>query len=196
MSPEERLAAAFDRIDAANAQDPNLDHDGHQEVPKELLYGQRMSATLRAFAPDASDPVQLAARAQHIRRWTVPRSDFPMDRAGYHRWRTHLYGVHADEAEAILRDVGYDDETVRQVRKMLQKKGIKSDPEVQLLEDVICLCFLRHYWAAFAAQHDEAKLIGILQKTWRKMSTEGQAAALKLPLRPDDVALIEKALAG
>ena len=165
-------------------------------MPKELLYGQRMSAALRAFAPEASPAVQLAARAQHIRRWTVPRSDFPMDRAGYHRWRTHLYGVHADEAEAILREVGYDDATVAQVRKMLRKKGIKSDPEVQLLEDVICLCFLRHYWADFAAKHDEAKLIGILQKTWRKMSPAGQAAALKLPLRSEDLALVEKALAG
>ncbi|MEM1416207.1 MAG: DUF4202 domain-containing protein [Myxococcota bacterium] len=196
MSDDERLARAFARIDAANAEDPNRDDDGGAPVAKELLYGRRMSAELEAFAPEASDAVKLAARAQHIRRWTVPRSDFPMDRAGYHRWRTHLYDVHADAAEAILRDVGYGDEVVGRVRKMLRKKGIKSDPEVQLLEDVICLCFLRHYWAAFAAKHDEEKLVGILQKTWRKMSPEGQAAALRLPLGAADLALVEKALAG
>ena len=133
-----------------------------------------MSEALERFAPDASEVVRLAVRCQHIRRWTVPRDSYPEGRDGYRRWRTDLGRFHAETASDILRQVGYDDATVGRVQALLRKERLKADPEVQLLEDVVCLVFLRHYLAPFAAQHADEKVVGILQKTWRKMSERGR----------------------
>ncbi len=191
---DERLDAAFARIDEANAQDPNLERLDGQDFPKELLYGRRMSATLAMFAPEADDAVKLAARAQHVQRWKIPRSDFPMDRKGYLAWRQKLYGMHAELAGEILREVGYDDATIARVGTLLRKKGLKTDPDVQLLEDVICLVFLEHYFADFSVKHDDAKVIDILRKTWAKMSPRGHEAALALPMG-EERRLVERALA-
>jgi hypothetical protein len=191
---DERLDAAFARIDEANAQDPNLERLDGQDFPKELLYGRRMSATLAMFAPEADDAVKLAARAQHVQRWKIPRSDFPMDRKGYLAWRQKLYGMHAELAGEILREVGYDDATITRVGTLLRKKGLKTDPDVQLLEDVICLVFLEHYFADFSVKHDDAKVIDILRKTWAKMSPRGHEAALALPMG-EERRLVERALA-
>jgi len=183
MSPRFRIA--IERFDAANAQDP----DG-----EELIYAQRMSEWLEKLAPDASEALKLAARSQHIRRWEIPRDRYPMNRAGYHRWRNQLAAFHAKVAGEILRDVGYDDATVGRVQSLLKKERLKEDPEAQLLEDVICLVFLEYYFPDFAKKHDEEKVIGILRKTWPKMSERGHAAALKLPLGSAEGKLIEKAL--
>ena len=165
------------------------------EQPKELLYARRMTACLDRFHPHAPEPVRLAARCQHIRRWTVPRADYPEGRDGYRSWRTELARFHASTAAAILWEVGYDDSTVLRVGSLLQKERLKADPDVQLLEDVICLVFLEHYLADFVPKHDEAKLLGVLRKTWRKMSDTGRGAALVLDLPPDLRALVERAVA-
>lgn len=186
MSDDPRLARAVERIDAANADDPK---------GQELVYGQRMSAWLERLHPDASDALRLAARAQHICRWRIPRDTYPMDRVGYLKWRTALYDLHADVAEEILRGAGYGDATVERVRKMLRKKGRKDDSEVQALEDVACLVFLEHYFGDFAAKHDDPKVIGILRKTWAKMSDDARQAALSLELPEREKALVERALA-
>ena len=183
----ERLALAIQRIDAANATDPH---------GKELLYSQRMTDWLHRLAPNPSEALQIAARAQHIMRWKLPRGEYPMDRAGYHKWRTRLYDFHADETAQILRDIGYEDATITRVRSLIRKERIKSDPEMQALEDVICVVFLEHYFHEFARDHDQAKLITILQRTWKKMSDAGRKAALSLPLPEDDRAIIAKALAA
>ena len=153
-----------------------------------------MTATLDRFAPDASEAVRLAARCQHIRRWTVPRDTYPDGRDGYRRWRTDLARFHADTAAAILRGAGYGGDTVARVGALLRKERLKSDPEVQLLEDVACLVFLQHYLPAFAPRHDADKLAGILRKTWRKMSARGHAAALKLDLDPSLRQLVAQAV--
>jgi hypothetical protein len=181
------LDIAISRIDAANAQDP---------AGKEVPYSQHMTAWLERLAPDASETLRIAARAQHIMRWKIPRADYPMDRAGYHRWRTRLYDFHADTTAGILKDVGYDDATIARVRSLLRKERLKADPEAQMLEDVICVVFLENYFHEFAKDHDEPKLITILQRTWKKMSDRGRAAALGLPLPEADRAIIEKALSG
>lgn len=191
-----RLDDAFRKLDEANAEDPNLEQVDGQSVPKELLYGRRMSARLGIFSPNAPEVVQLAARAQHIRRWEVPRESYPAGRAGYLKWRTDLYKRHGDTAAAILAEVGYDDDTIERVRTLLRKRGLKTDPDVQLLEDVICLVFLEHYFHDFAKKHDEAKLLSILQKTWRKMSDRARDAALGLEYAPEDLAIIQRALAS
>lgn len=188
------LDEAFRRFDAANREDPITENVAGEEVPKELVYGRRMSQRLTEFAPDAPETVKLAARAQHIRRWEVPRDTYPEGRGGYLKWRTDLYKRHGGIAGAILKEVGYDDDTIERVKTLLRKRGLKTDADVQLMEDVICLVFLEHYFHDFAAQHDEEKLITIVQKTWNKMTDEGHAAALELDYAPEDRALIQKAL--
>lgn len=173
IADPKRFDAAIAAFDAANAEDPNRD----EGRPKELLYAQRMSAMLDRFAPDASEAVRLAVRAQHIQRWKTPRASYPMDRQGYLQWRTGLYKFHAETAGRIMRETGYDAETIERVQAAVGKKGLKVNAETQLLEDVTDLVFLEHYLAGFAAQHpdyDEAKWIEIIRKTWQKMSAEAR----------------------
>jgi hypothetical protein len=198
MSPDTlRLTAAFRLFDAANAEDPNLDPDETGRlVPKEVLYAQRMTACLGRVAPDAPEAVQLAARAQHIRRWSIPRADFPMTRPGYHQWRNTLKKYHAELAGQLLAQVGYEPDTITRVQELLQKLRLKDDPEMQLLEDVICLVFLEYYFLPFAAQHPEEKVMEIVRKTWPKMTERGHALALQLPFTPEAMALVTKALAS
>ncbi len=191
----ERFNAAIARFDAANADDPTTEVFQGAVYPKELLYAQRMTAWLDNIAPDASEALRLAVRCQHIQRWTIPRHTYAMDRHGYLRWRTTLAKFHADTAAAILRDVDYDDATVQRVQALLRKERLKRDPEVQCLEDVICLVFLEHYLAAFATQHDEVKVLDILRKTWTKMSPRGHKVALTLPMSSEARRLVEQALA-
>ena len=192
---QQRFRTAIERIDAANREDPNCEVSEGQQRPKELLYAQRMSESLEYLAPDAPEVVRLAVRAQHIQRWKIARSQYPKDRQGYRRWRTDLGRFHAGKAAAILRDVGYGPETIGRVQSLLQKKQLKVDPDCQLLEDVICLVFLRYYFADFAEEHDEAKLINILRRTWKKMSSRGQQAALEIKLSAPLRTLVEKAIA-
>jgi hypothetical protein len=192
---DQQLQQAFAAFDAANREDPNTEVVDGQAQPKELVYAQRMSQQLNEFCADASPVVQLAARAQHICRWKIPRTDYPMDRPGYHRWRTELGKFHADTAAAILAKQGVDPELIERVKTLLQKRKLKQDPEVQLLEDVVCLVFIRHYLADFARKHDEEKLLDIIRKTWKKMSPKGQEAALSLALPEDLTTLITRAVA-
>ena len=191
-----RFEKAIVRFDVANAEDPNREAHEGAEHPKELLYGRRMTAWLERLAPDAPEALRLAVRCQHIRRWAIPRNRYPMDRAGYREWRTTLAKFHAETAGEILREVGYDEETILRVQALVRKERLKLDAETQALEDVACLVFLESYFADFARQHDEEKLIDILRKTWRKMSPKGHEAALGLALSPDLRGTVEKALAG
>jgi hypothetical protein len=190
-----RLHDAIARFDAANAEDPNHAIVDGRRRPKELVYAEQMTRWLHKLEPSPSEPLQLAARAQHIRRWTIPRDTHPDGRAGYHRWRTALQQFHAQTAAEILRSVGYDEPTIARVQSLLKKEHLKSDAEMQRLEDVICLVFLENYFADFAAEHDEEKVIGIIRKTWNKMSDKGRAAALTLSLPASARRLVERALA-
>jgi hypothetical protein len=192
----ERFRAAIGRIDDANRDDPTREMHQGQERPRELLYAERMTAWLERLAPGASEAVRLAARAQHIRRWEIPRDRYPMDRDGYRRWRTDLGKFHALTAGGILRSVGYDEATVERVGSLLRKERLKTDPDCQLLEDVICLVFLEYELADFAKKHDEEKLIHILRRTWKKMSSRGRQAALVLPLPAGLRSIVEKAVAA
>lgn len=190
------FANAMALIDAANANDPKLEFDGIQERPKELLYAERMTKCLLEFRPDASEHLQLAARGQHIERWTSPRNAYPEGRTGYKKWRAELGLFHAKRVGELMAEAGYAEENIKRVQYLVQKRGLGRDPETQCLEDVICLVFIHHYLDDFAAKHDEAKLIDIIQKTWAKMSDEGHQAALRIPLNPAMQALIGKALAA
>jgi hypothetical protein len=196
----DRLEATLDRIDQVNRDDPRREIDAAtgDDVAVELLYGWRMSERLARLAPDAPETLRVAARAQHIARWRIPRDSYPEGRTGYKQWRSELARAHADQAGAIMAEVGYDDASISRVRDLLVKKGLKRDPEVQLLEDVACLVFLEHYFADFARKHERAKLVDIVQKTWKKMSERGHQAALELAGRlPAELrSILDEALAS
>lgn len=197
---KERFNRAVARIDAANGEDPNLETVDGEPHPKELVYSRRMSAMLDRFAPDASETLRLAVRAQHIQRWKSPRAQFPMTPAGYKQWRTQLQKFHAATTAAILREAGYDAPTIARVEALLRKEKLKLDAEVQALEDVVDLVFLESYLEDFAAKHpeyDEAKWVDILAKTWFKMSPRGREAALtKIRLPPALASLIQRGAAA
>lgn len=184
-----RLEAALARIDAVNAEDPRRDG----EAPKELVYGRRMSAWLARLAPEASEELQVAARAQHIARWRLPRGQFPDGRAGYKQWRSACARMHGEVAAGILAELGYHAAAIERVRDLLAKRGLAHDPEVQTLEDVACLVFLEHELAAFAGKQERARLVEIVRKTWGKMSAQGRAAAAALALPPELAAIVAEA---
>jgi hypothetical protein len=186
---------AITKIDAANSRDPNSEEFEGESYPKELLYGQRMSAWMEKVAPEADEPLKIAARAQHIQRWELPRTDYDEGKKGYHLWRTTLYRIHAEKAAAIMADCGYGDDEIEKTRQLLLRRKLRSDPQAQILEDVICLAFLENYFLDFSRKHDEAKMIGIIQKTWAKMTPRGHEIALTLDLSEEELALINKALA-
>ncbi len=191
--------AAIAAFDKANSEDPNKETFEGREYPKELLYAQRMTEMQERFAPEASEAVKLACRAQHIQRWKSPRSDYPMDKKGYMLWRTNLYQFHAETAGRLMKEVGYDDGMIERVKSIVSKEDLKTDPETQLMEDIVDLVFIEHYMLAFAGQHadyDEAKWIVIIKKTWNKMSQRAHEFALagKIKLPEALVPLILKAV--
>ncbi len=197
MQPvSERLEKALKLIDEANAADPNMDEFEGKPQPKELIYGRRMSHWLERVQPDADEALQIAARAQHIERWTSPRNAYPEGRAGYLKWRTDLYKYHARRAVEIMREAGFGEAEMEQTRTFVEKRGIKSNPGTQALEDTACLVFLEHYISDFARTQDEAKMIDIVAKTWKKMSPHAQELALTIPMREEDRRIVERALAS
>ncbi|WP_461534478.1 DUF4202 domain-containing protein [Sinomicrobium sp.] len=194
MEHVSKLEMAIARIDAENAKDPNTEILGGVPFPGEVLYSRRMTEKLLDFYPDASPQLQIAARAQHICRWTIPRDNYPDGRIGYLQWREALKKFHAEKTEEILKDTGYDNDFIEAVSSLIRKKHLKKSFESQVLEDVVCLVFLQYYFKDFAAKHPEEKLISIVQKTWNKMSDSGREAALELKLPTAEQELIGKAL--
>lgn len=192
----DKLSAVLSAIDTLNDSDPNKESLDGRELTRERIYSERMSARLADYYPAASELLQITARAQHVQRWKSPRSDYPAGKAGYYRWRSELGKMHAQVTADVMEDVGYSVVEIEQVKKLLTKQGIKQDAEVQLLEDVICLVFIEHYFLPFAAKHSEDKVIDIVKKTWKKMSSDGQSAALDLDLPSEAQVLIEKALSS
>lgn len=196
-APSERFEAAIARIDSANADDPHtLMVDGVAR-PKELTHARMMTEWVRRLRPDAAEALLLAARAHHIRRWEIARSSYPAGRSGYLRWRTRLHRFHAEQVGTILADVGYDGATIEHVQRIVRKQGLRSDPDVQTLEDALALVFLQTQLDALTAQvDDDPKMLDVIRKTWVKMTPAGQAAALELRLSGVGRAIVERALAA
>ena len=191
---------AKELINQANSEDPNKVVDSeNKEWPKELLYSHHMSDMLERFAPESDNEMKLAIQAQHIQRWKSPRSDYPMNRKGYHQWRTALYTFHADTVAALMEQAGYVEDSLERVKQAVGKKALKKNPDTQLLENIAALVFIEHYMLEFAGKHpeyDEAKWIDIIRKTWRKMSPTAQEFALSgsIELPTTLIPLIQKAL--
>ena len=194
MSEADRLGRALAAIDAANADDPNRILVRGAERPKELAHAELASEWVAKLCPAASEELRLAARAHHVQRWAIPRGDYPEGRAGYHRWRKALQAHHARTVAEILTREGFAPEQVTRVGDLVQKRGLGRDPEVQVLEDALCLVFLETQFAALAARLDTDKLLDVTRKTLRKMSDDAIARAHALPLEADAAALLARAL--
>jgi hypothetical protein len=178
----EKFAEVLKLIDGANAADPEAAIDGAESLPAALLYGRRMSAELVGFRAQASEHLRIAVRGQHIERWKLARAAYPRGREGYLAWRRDQGRSHADRVAGLMRDVGYARDDCDRVSQIIRKEGIKRDAEVQVLEDVAALVFLRWYCAEFAAGRDAEQVYRIVARTARKMSAAGRVAAAGLDL--------------
>ncbi|KAL8997518.1 MAG: hypothetical protein Q9169_003213 [Polycauliona sp. 2 TL-2023] len=187
---------AIQLIDDAHKEDPRkIQVDGRDE-PYELHYSKKMSNYLEKRDCNATETLRLAIRAQHLRRWEVPRDSYAMNKTGYHLWRTYLKKRQAELATRICLDSGYSEEEAHRVAALIKKENLKQDAETQVLEDVACLVFLDDQFEEFEKGHDEAKIINILKKTWGKMSEQGHELALGIAMSERAGELISKALTG
>jgi uncharacterized protein DUF4202 len=192
--PVDLRSRALEAFRAANAADPNMLLDRGQPRPKELVDAERLAAWVERLEPSASEALVLASHCQHLCRWELPRSNFPDGRIGYLTWRKALARFHADRAAEILRGVGYDEAMIEQVRQINLKSGLQTNPDVQTMEDALCLSFLEHELDEFSVKHEDDKVVDIIRKTWRKMSERGHARALELPLSSRASGLVARAL--
>ena len=191
----QKLDAAFKLFDAYNSKDPKQYKCNGAIFPQELFFAVHVYEWVKKLDPDTSEPLLLASRCQHIGRWEVPRESYPAGKAGYLNWRSNLAKYHAEKASHILNDVGYDSGTIQRVQQIVLKQQIKIDPEVQTMENALCLVFLQFEYEDFIKKHDDQKLIRILQKSWGKMSEPGRNAALTLSFSEKGTELINRALA-
>jgi hypothetical protein len=193
---DDRLARAIAAIDAANADDPETLEVRGEVRPKEQAHAELMTEWVGRLDPEATDAQLLAARAHHLRRWSIPRDSYPEGRGGYLRWRTALKKQHAEEVAAILEGVGYPLDVIERVQHIVRKDDLKNDPMVQTHEDALCIVFLETQLLDLARDQGDDKTVDIIRKTVLKMSEQGIAAALALDLPPDAVALVGRALAS
>jgi len=189
-----RFDAAIAAIDAANADDPaTIEIDGVLR-PKEQAHAELMTAWVRRLDPDADEAQLLAARAHHLRRWSIARTEYPEGRAGYLRWRAALKARHATEVAGILEGCGYPAATVERVQQIVRKDHLRTDPAVQTHEDALCLTFLQTQLGGLGAQLGEDRTVEVLQKSLAKMSERGRQEALGLDLGSAERDLVERAV--
>lgn len=195
MSPT-RFERAVEALDAANRADPNrLPFEGG-DAPKEWVHAELATRWVRRLVDEPSEALLLAARGHHLRRWLLPRRSYPDGRSGYLAWRRELQERHARDTGEILKDAGYGDDAIGRVAALIRKRGLGRDPEVQALEDALCLVFVETQLADFAPRHDPDKVVSILAGSLRKMSRAGREAAAALELAPEARALLERAAEG
>lgn len=195
MDPD-RFQRAINAIDAANAGDPNRICVRGVERPKEQAHAELVTEWVKKLRPEAGEELLLAARGHHIRRWTIPRESYPAGRIGYLNWRNAQKAMHAATLGEILAAEGYPAGFIRRVKEIVRKVDIKGDPDVQALEDALCLVFLETQFAEVAQKLDRAKMVDVVRKTLPKMSEEGRRLALTLPLAPEMLSIIREAAGG
>jgi uncharacterized protein DUF4202 len=190
----DRFDRAIAAIDAANAADPTVVTVRGERGPKELLHAELVSEWVRRLAPDTGEPLLLAARGHHLRRWAIPRASYPTGRAGYLKWRKAQHRQLAEELAAILTQAGYDDATVVEVRDLVTKRNLGRDPDAQVLEDALCLVFVETQFHDLAGRLDPDKMVDVVRKTVKKMSPHAVELAAGLPLTDADRAVLAAAL--
>ena len=194
MSSDARYKRAIDLIDQANASDPERIVVDGAEKPKELAHSELMTEWVRRLRPDAGDKLLVAARAHHIRRWEIPRSSYAKGRRPYLQWRTALHKHHAETTGELLTAVGYEQQFIERVQQIMQKHNLPRDPEVQALEDALCLVFLQKQLGDLRRDQGDEKVHEILVKTLKKMSDRAKELALQLEMTESDRELLHRAV--
>ncbi|MDP6980351.1 MAG: DUF4202 domain-containing protein [Myxococcota bacterium] len=192
MPTDSRFERAIAAIDRANAEDPNEIEVRGEVRSKELAHADLASEWIEILCNPPTEALRLAARAHHLRRWSLPRSDYPEGRKGYLVWRQALKQRHADEASEILRSCGYDEKTIARVAAIIVRKNLAGDPEAQALEDVACLIFFETQLDDIAARLDPDKLRDVALKSLRLMSPEGRQRVLSLPIAQAYLAVLRE----
>ena len=191
----ERLQHVLARLDRLNSDDPTTELVKGIARPRELVYSQRLTDWVLRLDPSASEALRIAARGQHVRRWTIPRSRYEMTRRGYLRWRETLKSYHAQTVAALMREEGYSEEEAERVRLLILKKHLGADPDTQTLEDALCLVFLETQFKDLKQKTADEKMTEVVRKTWKKMSAKARTEALRLPLDEPERKLLTEALA-
>lgn len=196
MHKSERFKRAIERFDEANAADPRRDEVDGTAQPRELLFARGVYVWIQKLVAEPSEALLLAARSHTLRRWIIPRDRYPMTTPGYHQWRNALAEYHADEAEKILLDVGYDPGTIPQVRALITKANWPADPEALALEDADCLAFLETKLSRFVDAWDDEKMTRVLGQTYRKMTPEARRHVATLSLGERERKIVEQVVSG
>ncbi|NQY67324.1 MAG: DUF4202 domain-containing protein [Flavobacteriales bacterium] len=188
------IKVAITEFDRINSNDPKKEVVDGTEVPFELAFSDRLTSWVNRLTSTPSDALQLACRCQHIERWTKPRDTYPMNKTGYLKWRSDLKSFHTERSSEVLESLGFELKTIEALKIINQKKAIKLNSDAQIMEDALCLEFLDHQLEKFAAKYPEEKIIVILKKSWKKMSEDGRAIALKISFTEADLELVKKAI--
>lgn len=182
---DQQYKTAIELIDKVHNQDPNTETIDGMEVKAELLYSNRMLSVLEKVAPDASLELKLAAKCQHISRWSIPRATFSMDKKGYYQWRAAIMEHQLSVTTSVLKQAEINDQSIEIIVDALKNKADKSNINASIIEDTACLTFIKWYLVPFAGQFDAAKAKIILQKTAGKMSTRGLGLLPEMELSED-----------
>ncbi|MCY3958228.1 MAG: DUF4202 domain-containing protein [Chloroflexi bacterium] len=189
-----RLRRALACIDEINRADPHQIQVRGESRPKELTHAAMVSAWIERLRPDADDALRIAAHGHHVRRWAIPRAEYPLGRRGYLRWRQALQEIHADTLGEVMTEAGYDTASIERARNLVRKRNLRRDADVQALEDALCLVFLETQLREFRTRQPDDRVADILRKTWDKMSAEARALAVELDLAPDDRRFLQRVL--
>jgi hypothetical protein len=188
------FADAVAAIDAANVDDPTVITVRGEQVPLALAHGRLAAEWVADLHPDADETWLIAARAHHLRRWEVPRTDYPAGKPGYLRWKRDQRQRHAKDIAVLLADVGYDEAAIERVQALVRRDDLKTDAGAQAIEDAACLVFLETQLADVSKQLERDHLIDVLRKTARKISPSGAAAIGRIPLGDAERQLLADAL--
>ncbi|MDA2934382.1 DUF4202 domain-containing protein [Acidobacteria bacterium AH-259-D05] len=191
-----RLKKALEEIDRFNSQDPRQEIVDGVAYPQELIYSKRLTEWVLKLDPQPSEVLRIAARGQHICRWTIPRENYPMGRGGYLRWRQALKSFHAEKVGEILQEVGYEEDFIQRAKRLILKKNLKKDADTQTLEDALCLVFLETQFVDLMEKTPEDKMKVIVRKTWKKMSSKGREVALQMKLPFEEKRFVEETLSA
>jgi hypothetical protein len=178
-------------LDDAHAADP--ERAGTRAA--EAVYADRIEGWIRRLVDAPGPALSLAARAQHLERWAIPRDQYPPGRGGYLRWRSAVHQRQGRRAQELLAASGCEAALAARVALLVAKASPRDDPEAQALEDAACLVFLESELEPFQQEHERAKVVDVLQKTWRKMSPRARELALALALPAESRELVRAALA-
>ncbi len=195
-SLSQRTLDAIEAIDAANADDPTLVAVRGTDHPLAQIHGVLASEWVLHLHPDADETWLLAARAHHLRRWELPRSEYDPGKAGYLRWKRDQRQRHARDIAVLLAEHGFDVATIERVQALVRRDNLAVDAGSQAIEDAACLAFVETQLADVATKLDRGHLIDVLRKTARKMTPAGAAAIALIPLAPAEQQLLADALGG